>query len=111
MGHLDALPVPRTRKGLQTQVFDRYQRRRREVDTPIGEMFIQGVSTAQVGAVLGHLNRLKPSPTIVSRVFHKLEDAFETWQQRPLLEHYVYCFADGTYLSVSYNDAGCKMPF
>jgi len=110
VGHLDALPVPRTRKGFQTQVFDRYQRRRREVDTTIGEMFIQGVSTAQVGAVLGHLNGLKPSPTIVSRVFHKLEGEFETWKKRPLLEHYVYCFADGTYFSVIYNDEGCTMP-
>lgn len=119
VGQLEALPVPRTRKGFQTQVFDRYQRRRREVDTTIGatpalacgaSVFIQGVSTAQVGVVLEHLNGLKPSPTIVSRVFHKLEDEFETWKNRPLLEHYVYCFADGTYFSVIYDDAGCKMP-
>ena len=87
MGHLEALPVPRTRKGFQTQVFDRYQRRRREVDPTIGEMFIQGVSTAQVGAVLEQLNGLKPTPTIVSRVFHKLEDEFEAWKKRPLLDH------------------------
>ena len=110
VGQLEALPVPRTRKGFQTQVFDRYQRRRREVDTTIGEMFVQGVSTAQVGAVLEHLNGLKPTPTIVSRVFHKLEDEFEAWKKRPLLEHYVYCFADGTYFSVIYDDEGCKMP-
>jgi transposase-like protein len=110
VGQLAAVPVPRTRKGFQTQVFDRYQRRRREVDTTIGEMFVQGVSTAQVGTVLEHLNGLKPTPTIVSRVFHKLEDEFAAWKKRPLLDHYVYCFADGTYFSVIYDDEGCKMP-
>lgn len=110
VGQLEALPVPRTRKGFQTQVFDRYQRRQREVDTTIGEMFVQGVSTAQVGRVLEHLNGLKPTPTIVSRVFHKLADEFEAWKKRPLLDHYIYCFADGTYFSVIYDDEGCKMP-
>jgi len=110
VGHLDALPVPRTRKGFQTHVFERYQRRRHEVDITIGEMFIQGISMAHVGTVLEQLNGLKPTPTIVSRAFHKLEDEFERWKNRPLLDHYVYCFADGTYFSVIYDDQGCKMP-
>src|SRR5512140_798084 len=32
VGRIEQLPVPRTRKGYQTQVFERYQRRRAEVD-------------------------------------------------------------------------------
>jgi transposase-like protein len=110
IGRLDALPVPRTRQGFQTQVFERYQRRQRAVDNSIGEMFIQGVSTAQVGTVLSQLNGLNPSPSTVSRVYHKLDDEFKAWQQRALAEHYLYCFADGTYFSVIYADEGCKMP-
>lgn len=109
-GRIDDLAVPRTRGGFQTQVFDRYQRRRREVDDSICEMFVQGVSTAKVGTVLKHLNGLAPTPTIVSRVFHTLEDEFATWKKRPLEERYVYCFADGTYFSVIYDAKGCKMP-
>ena len=109
-GRIEDLEVPRTRGGFQTRVFDRYQRRRREVDSSLREMFIQGVSTAQVGTVLEHLNGTKPSPSLVSRVFHKLEDEFETWKKRPLAERYVYCFADGTYFSVIYDHEGCKMP-
>lgn len=110
VGRLSDLAVPRTRQGFQTQVFERYQRRQRAVDETIGEMFIQGVSTAQVGQVLKHLNGLEPNANVVSRVFHKLEDEFAQWQKRPLAAHYRYCFADGTYFSVLYNTEGCKMP-
>lgn len=42
IGHIDNLPVPRTRGGYQTQVFERYHRRRTELDQTIGEMFIDG---------------------------------------------------------------------
>lgn len=110
VGHLDDLVVPRTRGGFQTRVFERYQRRRREVDTAIGEMFTQGISTRDVGQVMHDLTGVQPSASSVSRVFHKLEDEFNAWKQRQLAPHYVYCFADGTYFSVIYDHEGCKMP-
>lgn len=110
VGRLDDLEVPRTRGGFQTQVFERYQRRRPEVDSAIGEMFTQGVSTRDVGEVMHDLTGVQPSASSVSRVFHKLEDEFTAWKQRKLAAHYIYCFADGTYFSVIYNHEGCKMP-
>jgi putative transposase len=45
VGLIEDLPVPRTREGHQTQLFDKYQRRRAELDAAISEMFIGGVST------------------------------------------------------------------
>jgi putative transposase len=110
VGRIEDLTVPRTRRGFRTQVFDRYQRRRREVDAGIGEMFIQGASMRGVGKVMQDLTGIAPSPNIVSRVFHKLEDEFDAWKTRKLAPHYLYCFADGTYFSVIYEDKGCKMP-
>lgn len=110
VGHLEDLAVPRTRKGFQTQVFERYQRRRPEVDSAIGEMFTQGISTRRVGEVMHELTGVQPSASAVSRVFHTLEDEFNAWKQRKLAPHYLYCFADGTYFSVIYNHEGCKMP-
>src|SRR5205814_10189394 len=83
---------------------------RPEVDTSLSEMFVQGVSTRAVGTVLEHLTGVEPSPSTVSRVFHKLDDEFNAWKQRKLAPHYVYCFADGTYFSVIYGEEGCKMP-
>jgi putative transposase len=110
VGQIEDLPVPRTRKGFQTQVFERYQRRQAELDRGIGEMFIKGVSTTQVGEVMEALTDIKPSPSTVSRVFHTLDGEFATWKQRPLAARYVYVFADGTYFTVIYQDEGKKMP-
>src|SRR5947209_17273573 len=94
VGQLADLPVPRTRHGYQTQLFDRYHRRRDELDTAIGEMFVKGVSTAKVGQVIETLTGSHPSASTVSRVFHTLEAEYEQWKQRQLASHYTYAFAD-----------------
>lgn len=52
VGQIEDLPLPRTRKGFRTQVFDRYQRRRAELDRGISAMFVKGVSTLEVGQVM-----------------------------------------------------------
>lgn len=110
VGRIEDLAVPRTRRGFRTQVFERYQRRRPEVEQSIGAMFVSGLSTTQVGRVVQDLTGVQPSPSTVSRVFHSLEAEFEAWKTRPLADHYLYCFADGTYFSVIYGPEGCHMP-
>lgn len=110
VGQIDDLTVPRTREGFQTQLFERYQRRQGELDATICQMFVGGVSTGQVGAVIETLTGSKPSASTVSRVFHTLEEEFVVWQQRPLATEYAYAFADGTYFTVIYNGQGHKMP-
>lgn len=109
-GRIEALPVPRTRKGFKTQLFERYHRRQADLDAGIADMFIAGASTAQVGAVVETLTGTKPSPSTVSRVFHSLEEEFQTWKGRRLAARYAYLFVDGTYFSVIYNNEGVKMP-
>ncbi len=52
VGRIEDLRVPRTRRGFRTQVFERYQRRRREVDVGIGEMFVSGISSCQISPKL-----------------------------------------------------------
>lgn len=110
VGRIDALAVPRTRRGFQTQLFERYRRRRAELDQSIGEMFIRGVSTRQIGPVFEALTDTAPSASTVSRVFHTLEDEYQAWKVRPLAEEYLYAFADGSYFTVIYDDEGHKMP-
>jgi transposase-like protein len=110
VGEVEALPVPRTRNGFKTQVFEHYQRRQAELDEAICDMFVSGGSTAQVGQIVEKLTRTKPSPSTVSRVFHGLEDEFEHWKKRQLAPAYLYVFADGTYFSVIYGQEGHKMP-
>jgi putative transposase len=110
VGQLPDLPVPRTRHGYQTQLFERYHRRRDELDTAIGEMFVGGVSMAKVGQVVETLTGSTPSASTVSRVFHSLESEYAEWKQRTLAQRYAYAFADGTYFTVIYHGEGCKMP-
>ena len=110
VGEIEDLPVPRTRDGFRTQLFERYQRRQAELDESICEMFVQGVSTARVGDVIEVLTGTHPSPSTVSRVFHSLEEEFEGWKSRSLKTRYLYVFADGTYFTVIYDEKGCKMP-
>ncbi len=110
MGAIEDLPVPRTRSGFHTELFERYQRRQAELDESICEMFVGGVSTVGVGEIIETLTDTHPSPSTVSRVFHSLEDEFAGWKKRELKAHYLYVFADGTYFSVIYDENGCKMP-
>jgi transposase-like protein len=104
------LDVPRTRRGFQTQVFERYHRRRIELDQAIGETFVAGASTAQVGGIIETLTGVKPSPPTVSRVHQTLAAEFQAWKTRSLLAHYLYLYADGTYFTVIYNAEGQKTP-
>lgn len=110
VGRLEGLPIPRTRQGFRTNLFERYHRRQADLDALIGEMFIAGASTTQVGKLVETLNETQPSPSTVSRVFHTLEAELTAWKTRPLAEHYEYIFADGTYFTVIYEGQGVKMP-
>lgn len=110
VGQINALPVPRTRNGFKTQVFEHYRRRQADLDEAICQMFVSGGSTVQVGQIVETLTQTKASPSTVSRVFHSLEDEFAGWKKRSLAAHYLYVFADGTYFSVIYDQEGHKMP-
>lgn len=110
MGVIEDLVVPRTRNGFRTELFERYQRRQEQLDQAILEMFVGGVSTAKVGEVVEALSGANLSPATVSRIFHSLDEEFESWKGRKLQSHYLYVFADGTYFTVIYGEDGCKMP-
>ena len=110
LGKIEDLPVPRTRKGYRSDLFDRYKRRQAELDESICQMFVGGVSTEKVGQIIETLSGNQPSPSTVSRVFHTLESEFAEWRKRGLQAHYRYVIADGTYFSVIYDGKGQKMP-
>jgi putative transposase len=110
VGVIHDLEVPRTRKGFKTHLFERYRRRQAELDTAMGDMFVYGTSMTRVGEVLETLTGEKLSPSTVSRVYHTLDDEFETWKKRRLASHYRYIFLDGTYFTVIYDKEGQKTP-
>lgn len=109
-GKIEDFPVPRTRGGFHTQLFEHYQCRQAELDEAICDMFVQGVSTSKVGEVVAALTGNHPSPSTVSRVFHTLEGEFEGWKTRPLQAHYLYAFADVKDEFRSHKITGLKSP-
>lgn len=110
MGVIEQLEVPRTRKGFQTQVFQKYKRRQQELDEAIAGMFIGGVSNKQTSQVVEALTGTPASGRTVSRVFQSLRPEYESWRSRRLASEYLYVFADGSYFNVIYDGERCKMP-
>jgi len=95
-GLLEQLRVPRCRDGgFQPSLFERYQRRRKEVEQFTQALFFAGVSTRAVGEVLEILLGIAPSPTTVSAMVAKIDAEVEVFHQRPLTDDYVYLFLDG----------------
>jgi transposase-like protein len=95
-GLLVDIKVPRTaHRGYQPGVFKRYARRTATVDQFIREIFIQGVSTRQVGPVLDQLSAQRVSASTVSEVTKVLDAEVRAFQRRPLADAYRYLFFDG----------------
>jgi transposase-like protein len=95
-GLLVDIRVPRTqRRGYRPGVFKRYARRTDLVNRFIREIFIQGVSTRQVGPVLNELSGQRVSASTVSQVTKALDQEVRAFQRRPIADGYRYLFLDG----------------
>jgi len=95
-GLLQELRIPRSRRGgFQPSLFQRYERRKKDVEQFIQSLFFAGVSTRAVGEVLELLWGYAPSASTVSAVVAQLDAEVKAFHQRPLDDHYVYLFLDG----------------
>ena len=108
MGMLEQLRVPRDREGhYQPAILPRYQRRQEKVNSMVREMFLQGVSTRKVEAVLKPLLDSPLSAQSVSRIARSLDLEVKCYQKRSLADHYRYLLLDGIVLKVK-GAAGVK---
>jgi putative transposase len=89
----------RTRSFLPPGV-ERFQRRAGEVMLLIREAFLRGISTRQVGRVVGILTEEVVSAQTVSRLARKLDEAVKAFHQAPLKDEWAYLFLDGVSLRV-----------
>lgn len=95
-GLLQDLRIPRSRKGgFQPSLFQRYERRKREVEQFIQALFFAGVSTRGVAEVLEVLWGYAPSASTVSAVVAQIDAEVRAFHQRELGDDYVYLFLDG----------------
>lgn len=100
-GLLEKLRVPRDRDGsFDPRVFGRYERRQDEVNITVRELFLRGISTRQVGAVVQPLLGEEVSAQSVSRICRSLDSEVARYHRRPLIDCYIYVFLDGVTLKV-----------
>ncbi len=93
------LRVARTRKrGFLPEVVAKFQRRAENVTLLIREAFLRGISTRQVGRVVGVLTGEVVSPQTVSRITRSLDEVVKQFHQARLTDDYAYLFLDGVSL-------------
>lgn len=81
-------------------------RSERALKIAIAEMYVQGVSTRKVSAVMEQMCGLEVTSTQVSRAASLLDGELNAWRTRSLADHtYKYVFFDAIYESVRQN--GC----
>jgi putative transposase len=79
---------------------ERFQRRAEDVLMLIREAFLRGISTRQVGRVVGIVTGEVVSAQTVSKVSRSLDRLVKAFQQARLKDEWVYLFLDGVSLRV-----------
>jgi len=102
LGRLD-LRVPQTRGlAFYPNALEKGQRSERALKLAIAEMYVQGVSTRKVAAVMQELCGLEVTSEQVSRTMQALDAELKQWRERPLSE-IPYLFLDARYEKVRIN--------
>jgi putative transposase len=92
--------VPQVRQGgFYPEALEKGLRSERALTMTLAEMYIQGVSTRKVTAILEQLCGTSVSSTQVSKAIALLDVTLEAWRQRPLSEC-PYLFLDARYEKV-----------
>lgn len=101
LGLLTGVRVPRCRRGpFQSRILARYQRRQLGVNRSVRELFLAGVSTRRLGALLKPIFGRELSPETVSRIGKELDREVRRFWARRLSDDYLYLVLDGITLKV-----------
>ena len=95
--------IPQVRAGdFYPSALEKGLRSERALHLALAEMYLQGVSTRKVSAILEQLCGSDVSSTQVSRATKTLDEALEAWRTRPL-DEIRYLFLDAHYEKVRDN--------
>ena len=99
-----ALQVPQVRGEIEfyPSALERGVRSERALKCAIAEMYVKGVSTRKVTAVMSELCGLQVSSTQVSRATQLLDEELSQWRSRPLGE-VPYVFLDARYEKIRHG--------
>jgi transposase-like protein len=92
--------IPQVREGgFYPQALEKGLRSERALNLALAEMYVQGVSTRKVTAIVEQLCGSQVSSTVVSRAAAQLDETLEAWRKRPLGE-ILYLLLDARYEKV-----------
>jgi transposase-like protein len=95
-GPIENIQVPRIdQRGMGFSVFDRYERRRWDVDAAIGRLFLNGVSTRKLKGIAKELYGQEVSPQTVSSTLASLDKEVERFKDKPIDDTVEFLFLDG----------------
>lgn len=95
-----AFEVPQVREGgFYPEALEKGLRSERALKLTLAEMYVQGVSTRKVSAIIEQLCGTEVSSSQVSRATALLDKTLEAWRKRPLAE-IVYLILDARYEKV-----------
>ena len=77
------------------QIFDKYERRRPDVDAAIGRLFLEGVSTRKLRRIAVELFGSEVSATTVSRTTGYLDEELKKYRTKTITDDYPFLFLDG----------------
>lgn len=98
-----SVAVPQVRNGdFYPSSLEKGLRSERALKIAVAEMYVQGVSTRRVAAVVEKLCGVEISSTTVSRAAAELDGVLESWRTRPL-GYFPYVYLDARYESVRQN--------
>ena len=101
--------MPRARKALEpSSVLGRFRRREPEVDGLIREAFLRGVSTREVGEVLGPILGHAPSAQTVSTVSKALDTEVRRFHWRHIGDEVRYLLLDGVTMTIKHPGGVAK---
>jgi putative transposase len=105
------LKVPRARSGrFRSELLPRFRQVAPELDEGIRQLYLKGVSTRDVGALLEVLCGVGVSASTVSRITRALDAELRRFQARPIVKHYVCVMLDGVYLPIRKAQGPARRP-
>jgi putative transposase len=106
MGEI-TVDIPQVREGgFYPEALEKGQRSERALTLTLAEMYVQGVSTRKVSAIVEQLCGTSVSSSLVSKAATQLDETLEAWRSRPLGE-FCYIFLDARYEKVRQNGQVC----
>jgi transposase-like protein len=86
-GPIENIQVPRREPGgVEFSVFDRYERRRLDLDAAIGQLFVNGISTRKLKGIAKQLYGQQIGAQTVSNTLGALDKELERYKDKPIAD-------------------------